>query len=239
MNPTLRWTWLDVRREIRRRILESVYLPGDRLPRDEDLARELGCSRATVQRAMKDLAASGTVERRRKGGTHVRPNPISRATLDIPITRLEVEEKGWAYSHQLIASRMKIPPAGVAARLNLPSGEPLLQVEALHFADHRPYIFEDRWICTKTVPEITDVDLHEISANEWLVRYRPFSRADLRFYALKADQRLRGLLETEPSAALFASERTTFIGEAPITTVTAIAGPGYQVLTRIGSPDGI
>lgn len=66
------------------------YKPGDKLPRDEDIAEELGCARSTVQRAMQDLNDAGIVERKRKSGTQVRPDPVTRATLDIPITRVEV-----------------------------------------------------------------------------------------------------------------------------------------------------
>jgi GntR family histidine utilization transcriptional repressor len=61
--------------------------------RDEDIALELGCARTTVQRAMQDLSMAGLVERKRKGGTHVRTDPVTRATFDIPITRREVEQR--------------------------------------------------------------------------------------------------------------------------------------------------
>ncbi len=235
MNRPVRHSWKDIKRAIHGRILNSVYVPGDRLPRDEDWARELGCSRATVQRAMRDLAVSGTVERRRKGGTFVSVNPVTRATLDIPITRLAVEEKGAIYGYQLVDKTLTVPPANVAARLGLSRARKLLRIEALHFSDHRPYIFENRWVCPDTVPDIAGVDLASQSANEWLVRNKPFSRADLRFYAVTADQRLGHLLDAEPGSALFVIERTTWIGDAPITTVTAVTAPGYQLLTQIES----
>lgn len=90
MTAPVRHSWKDVRARIHARILEGRYAPGDRLPRDEDFAAELGCARATVQRAMRDLSDSGIVERRRKGGTHLRADPVTRAVLDIPITRREV-----------------------------------------------------------------------------------------------------------------------------------------------------
>ena len=45
MNMELRLSWTDVRDEIRTRILSRTYAPGDKLPRDEDIAAELGCAR--------------------------------------------------------------------------------------------------------------------------------------------------------------------------------------------------
>lgn len=214
-------------------ILDTAYVPGDKLPRDEDIAEKLGCARSTVQRAMRDLSDGGIVERRRKGGTHVRADPVTRATLDIPITRLEVEQKGAAYGYQMIRQTMVQSPRSVAARFGLPGPARLLNIQALHLADQRPYIFEDRWVCTDTVPDILDVDLAQQSANEWLVRNKPYSRCDIRFYAIKASAQDARLLETEPGEALFVMERTTFIGTAPITTVRAITAPGYQLRAQI------
>jgi len=82
--------------------LDKTYRPGDRLPRDEDIASKLGCARSTVQRAMRDLSDAGIVERKRKGGTQVRTGPVTRATLDIPVTRTEVEQRGGIYGYQLL-----------------------------------------------------------------------------------------------------------------------------------------
>lgn len=67
MNEVTRLSWTDVRDEIRMRILNRTYAPGDKLPRDEDIALELGCARSTVHRAMQELSQVGLIERKRKG----------------------------------------------------------------------------------------------------------------------------------------------------------------------------
>ena len=229
---TNRLSWKNVRDEIHEAILSGRYGPGDRLPRDADIAEDLNCARSTVQRAMQDLSDSGLVERRRKGGTKVRSEPVTRATLDIPITRREVEQKGGRYGHQLIYSTRTDAPRGVMATFELTKTQPMLRVEALHLSDGRPYILEDRWISLDTVPEITGVDLTTQSANEWLVLNRPYNRCDLRFYAISANSRVADLLQIEAGAALLVMERTTWIDNTPITTVQAITRPGYQLLTQ-------
>ncbi len=94
-------------------------------------------------------------------------------------------------------------------------------------------MLEDRWICTDTVPEILNVDLAAHSANEWLVRNKPYSRCDLRFYAMQADDETARKLDAPIGSALFVMDRTTWIDDAPITTVRAATAPGYQLLTRI------
>lgn len=232
MNRALRLSWTDVRDRIQTRILDRTYAPGDKLPKDEVIAEDFGCARSTVQRAMQDLSQSGLVERRRKGGTTVRADPVTRATVDIPITRREVEERGCKYDYQLIRSEMEIAPKSVLARFGMKVPISLLHIEALHLADNRPYILEDRWVCTTTIPEIMNVDLAQKSANEWLVRNKPFSRCDMSFYATKASIDVAAQLDTELGDALLVIERTTWIGNEPITTVQAVTSPGYQLFTQ-------
>ena len=233
MNIATRKTWKAVRDQIHNRILDSTYSPGDKLPKDQDIALEFGCARTTVQRAMRDLAESGIIQRRRKGGTTVRTDPVTRATLDIPVIRQEVEQKGSVYGYQLVKSELAEAPFAVTANFGLDMPEKMLRIEALHRADRQPYIYEDRWISTDTVPEILNVDLSKISANEWLIQNRPYSRCDIRFFAINANQYQADLLETSLGEALFVIERTTWIGSQPVTTVKAVARPGYQVFTQI------
>ncbi|MGV6849815.1 MAG: GntR family transcriptional regulator [Marinibacterium sp.] len=225
-------TWRDVRAVVHDSILKGRYGPGDRLPRDADIAQELNCARSTVQRAMQDLSDNGLVERRRKGGTRVCVDPVTRATVDIPITRREVEQKGGCYGYQLIRCVEEPAPRSVLGACEFAQSRTMLHVEALHLSDGLPYILEDRWICLETSPEIRSVDLARQSANEWLVVNKPYTRVDLRFYAVSADANAANGLETNVGSALFVMERTTWIDAAPITTVKALTAPGYQLLTR-------
>jgi GntR family transcriptional regulator, histidine utilization repressor len=227
-----RSSWQDIRDTLQGRVLDRTYRPGDKLPRDEDIAEELGCARSTVQRAMQDLADAGVVERKRKGGTHVRPDPVTRAVLDIPITRVEVEAKGAVYGYQLVHQAREMTPLSVAASFGLSAPEEMLHVEALHLADQRAYVFEDRWVNLESCAEIEAVDLTRDSANEWLVRNKPYSRCDVRLYAVNADDRIAERMEAMPGAALLVIERTTWLGDVPITTVRSVTRPNYQLLTQ-------
>lgn len=232
MTQAIKHSWKSVRDTIHAMILDGTYYAGDKLPRDEDIAETLGCARATVGRAMRDLSDSGIIKRRRKGGTHVRPDPVTRTTVDIPITRKEIEQKGSVYGYQLIKQTKAMTPIPVTVSFGLTAPVEMLRIEALHLADQRPYMFEDRWVSLQTAPEILNVDLTQENANEWLVRNNPYTRCDIRFYATKATPYYADILGTEPGEALLVMERTTWIGDAPITTVKAVTTPGYQVLTQ-------
>ena len=64
-------TWQSIRAEALRRIRAGLWPPGARIPDEAELAAEFGCARATVNRALRDLAEAGLLERKRKGGRYL------------------------------------------------------------------------------------------------------------------------------------------------------------------------
>ncbi|MCY0152430.1 GntR family transcriptional regulator [Hoeflea alexandrii] len=52
--------------EVLRRINAREWKPGDFIPNESELSVEFGCARATVNRALRGLAESGLLDRRRK-----------------------------------------------------------------------------------------------------------------------------------------------------------------------------
>ncbi|MCY4302766.1 MAG: GntR family transcriptional regulator [Aestuariivita sp.] len=230
MKTTRKSRWKDIRNQINKRILNQTYRPGDKLPRDEDIANEFDCARSTVQRAMRSLADEGMLQRKRKGGTTVTTDPFTRTTLDIPITRRDIESRGHRYHYHLIHNSQERAPAKIAACFKQTHSEPCLKLESLHLADGRPYVYERRWISLTTVPEIQNVDLSEISANEWLVRNRPFSRCDVQIHASICTEKEAEYMGITANTAVLILERTTWISESPITHVRALHEPGYRLI---------
>ena len=62
-------SWQSVQEEVLARIHSRQWKPGDLIPNEADLAQEFGCARATVNRALQNLADEGLLDRRRKAGT--------------------------------------------------------------------------------------------------------------------------------------------------------------------------
>ena len=225
--------WKAVRAEARRRIDRGIWKQGEKIPNEADLAEEFGCARVTVNRALRDLADQGFLERRRRGGTRVPAAPVLRAVLDIPIIRLEVEAAGAEHGYRLLRWKRRRPSARICAAHGLAVDEEMLRVRALHLADGRPFLHEDRWIVTPSVPGILSADLQSVSANEWLVRNVPLVRSEMEFGAVAASKTEAAALETYSGAPLFLLERATWNTEGLITTVRLTYAPGYRMRTSL------
>ena len=230
--PAIR-SWQAVRDEVHRRIRTRLWRPGDFIPHEADLAREFGCARATVNRALRDLADEGLLDRRRKAGTRVAVNPVRRATLDIPVIRDEIEARGHACRHAILSRETAEPPPGVRARMGGTPGTLFLHIRTLYTADGAPYVFEDRWINPAAVPAVNRESFAEISPNEWLVREVPFEGGDFAFSAITSSATEAAALSCNVGVGLFVLDRVTWSGETAITSVRLVFHPGYRMQTRI------
>ncbi|MFE7408689.1 GntR family transcriptional regulator [Isoptericola sp. NPDC057559] len=63
----------QIRAQVAAAVAVGTLAPGDRLPASRDLARDLGIAVGTVQRAYRELEATGVVASRRRTGTVVAP----------------------------------------------------------------------------------------------------------------------------------------------------------------------
>lgn len=234
MTPAQFNGWQAIHDEVLRRIHAREWPPGHVIPGEVDLAAEFGCARATVNRALRSLAEAGILERRRKAGTRVALHPVSRATVEIPVIRQEIEAQGSRYAYDLLSRETRRPPAWARALLCPATPSNCLHVTALHSADGAPYVFEDRWISLETVPAAAEQDFAALSANEWLVSTAPYTHGDISFTAAAASETEASVMNAEPGNPLFVIERTTWDHERAITTVRLSYAPGYRIRTRIG-----
>jgi len=228
--------WRGVRAEVLRRIEARDYPPGGSIPNEADLAAEFGCARATVNRALRELAYAGRIERRRKAGTRVPIAPVRQAILAIPIIRADIAARGLEPGYRLISAALERPdPATRAILEDQPGAEPaaarLWHVVALHTGDGAPFVLEDRWINPDAVPGLGPESFAAISANEWLVAHAGFSSGRIAFGAVSAPAATARLLGCAPAAPLLRLTRTTRSGPRPVTLVRLSYAPGHEIAT--------
>lgn len=226
-------SWRNVEEIILDRIREKQWSPGDFIPNEAELAVELGVGRTTVNRALRSVAEAGFLNRRRRAGTQVNPEPVQKATINIPIIRREIEEKNLIHSYTLIESKKFLPPLNIKAEMGLKLGQKALHIEAVHYANNRPYVYEDRWINIQEVPKAEKVDFELENANEWLIHNARLTRGDLSFYSMNSNQKIASILGTSAGKALLVTKRITWGGLKAITSVKLVYHFGYEMFTAI------
>lgn len=225
-------TFRAVMAEILTRITAGPWGPGTLLPNEVELAESFGCSRTTMNRALRELADMGLLDRKRKSGTRVRMTPLRAATFQMPMVRSEIEKSGEVYTYQCIAQDAGTAPDWLAQRMGLAPGTQVLHLVCLHFANARAFQLEDRWINLAALPDAKSQDFAAISPSEWLIAAVPYSQVEVSFLAIAADAVIARHLDQNPGEPVLCLERATWWQNAAITLVRLCHPRGYRMTTR-------
>ena len=231
MKAQKRMSFQVVRDEVKRRIESRVWPQGSVLPTETQLAWEFDCARATVNRALRELAEQGFVERKRKSGTRVKMAPSKQARLEIAPTRHTVEAQNAAYRYALVERKVVTSPAWLASQLDVSPESRILYVLCMHYANNHPFQLEERWINIDAVPDVEQADLTDTGPHEWLLKAAPFTEAEVAFFATAADGRLAEFLATTRGIPVMQTERTTRLNGQPVTFARMTHHPGYRIRT--------
>jgi GntR family histidine utilization transcriptional repressor len=230
--PPEKITFREVMAEILHRITEGPWGPGTLLPTEIELAEEFGCSRTTMNRALREVSEMGLLDRKRKAGTRVRMTPIRQARFEMPLVRAEIEKTGASYRYALLTHEVLHAPDWLRARMSLDAGSKVVHLICLHYANDAAFQLEDRWINATALPEALTQDFTEIGPNEWLVATVPFSNVEISFLAVAATDAVVTHLYHAVGDPVFCVERATWWQKAAITLVTLSHQRGYRMTTR-------
>jgi GntR family histidine utilization transcriptional repressor len=232
-----RTSYLDVKAVILGQIRGGELLPGDTVPGEQALAGQFGCARVTVNRALRELAEAGVVERRRRAGTRVLAATPRDAELEVPSVRAEIEATGAEYRYELLSRQIATPPGEVRAALGLGARARALHLRCRHWAGSTVHQFEERWINLEVVPSAREADFAVIGPNDWLIRAMPLSRVEHVFSAASADETEATLLGIACGAAIFVVERRTWIDGRAITRARLVhPGATHRLVARTQPP---
>lgn len=225
----------QIRRAIRDLILNGIWQPGTSVPPEHALMEQLGASRMTVHRALVQLAREGLITRRRRSGTIVASPPTSHAMLDILSIPEEVEKLGQRYDYEVLSREDGRPSAELAVRFGLKRGEKIAHLVALHRADGKPHVLEERVIHLMTVPAAADADFSTIPPGDWLLRNSLWSQAEHAISAVPAEPDDAYCLGIEAGEPCLLIERRTWNQGAPVTAVRLLyPGARHRFVGRFG-----
>lgn len=208
-------TWQAVQEEVLSRIQSNEWPPGQLIPTETVLAAEFGCARATVNRALQDLANCGVLERRRKVGTRVARHPNVQAIRYL--LRREIEGSGKSYGYRIIEFHKGPAQSEVTQAMLLRSDEPLLHTRAAFTADDLPYCCEERWTNGFAAPELTCDAITRVSPCEWLLSHVPVNRANISMgAALSGKGFVAEALSLGSAEPVLVVERLDWLGNVPV-----------------------
>jgi GntR family transcriptional regulator len=144
--------------------LSTEWQTGDRLPSEGDLCAHYGVSRTVVRQALDQLTAEGLIHKVKGRGAFV----VERRLEATFVQRTggfyeEMTRRGHDVSSQVLRQEVIAAPVRVAAQLDLPIGDPVVQLDRLRFVDQQPIQVVRSTLPHRLVPGLATVDLTDRS----------------------------------------------------------------------------
>lgn len=130
--------------------------PGERLPSEPDLAKQLGVSRATLREGMRTFEAQGLIRRRQGVGTFV----VSQArVIETGLEVLESIERlanriGLSVSMGELKIKETLASPEISEKLQVEEGSRLITISRVIYADRRPVAYLVDILLPKIITEI-------------------------------------------------------------------------------------
>lgn len=151
--------YFQVKESILSAIRSGKFLPGDKLPTEEELCKEFGISRPVVRQAYAELTAEHIIERKRGHGSYVKQMDISNMNFH-HLMNFEEEMKilGKKPGTQLIRAEAIPYDKNIYEPLGLEKEEPCFLILRVRYADHLPFSLISNYISLTRFPGLERFD---------------------------------------------------------------------------------
>lgn len=217
----------QVKAFVRSHISSGEWKPGDPVPSEAAFMEQFGISRMTVNRAMRELAAEGLVDRVQGSGTRVAQLHRISSRLTIRDIHEEVAERGHVHTTQVVSVRAEKAPAALARLMGLAAGARVFHTVLVHHENGVPIQHEDRYVNPAAAPHYLKTDFTRTSPTLHLLQHAPLTEAGYTIEAglpSAAQARLLGIKRTEP--CLVMTRRT--VSGANVASVARLVYPGSR-----------
>ncbi len=217
----------------------DTMAPGEPLPPERDLVRELGISRTTLRRATDELVASGSVRRRPGAGVFAIGPKLDTALAAISFTE-DMRARGLRPGSAILAFDRRPAGARIGRRLGVSPAADVVHVTRLRLADDEPMSIETLYIPEATVPGLTADDLENASYYELLrTRYDlTIARGVQTIEPTVTDEEESRELGVPLHSPALLFERTSWCAEGTVVEFvrSIYRGDRYQIRTELSVP---
>lgn len=133
----------------------GVARPGDLLGTEKEIQRRFGVSRATVRKALEELARTGQLVRVTGRGTFVAEQSLDIHTLHLLSFTEEMQQRGVVPDSRVLSFELVAAPGEAVDALGCEKGERLLHIRRLRTGDGTPIVLVDHYLAPGIVLDRT------------------------------------------------------------------------------------
>ncbi|WP_016672114.1 histidine utilization repressor [Yersinia pestis] len=227
-----------VKLAIIRQIRTGTWQPHQRVPSESELVTELGVSRMTINRALRELTNEGFLIRMQSVGTFVAEAKAHSALLEVHNIADEIAARGHRHSSQVLHLEARPASPEEAIALGIQPGQQLFYSQIVHYENDFPVQVENRCVNPSTAPDYMKQDFNQITPYSYLTQAAPLTEGEHIVEAVMPSPIERQLLELSEHEPCLLIRRRTWYGKAIVTAAQLLyPGPRYQLYGRF-TPQG-
>ncbi|NDL62979.1 histidine utilization repressor [Acerihabitans arboris] len=219
-----------VKQAIVQQIRSGAWEPHRRIPSESELVAELGVSRMTINRALRELTGEGYLVRMQGVGTFVAELKPQTAMLEVRNIADEIAARGHRHSSVLLALEARQATGEEALSLGIQPGQQLFHSMIVHYENDIAVQLEDRCVNPLTAPDYLRQDFNRITPYYYLTQAAPLTAGEHRVEAVWASSRERELLQLAENEPCLLIHRRTWFGKLVVTSARLLyPGTRYQL----------
>lgn len=224
--------YLRLRRAIQNTIESGAFPPGQALPSERDLAKDLALSRVTVRKAISGLVEDGLLTQRHGAGTFVAERIVKSFSRLTGFTD-DLRARGLKPRVEFLERGMGEVTPEEAMALNLSPGANVIRLRRLRFAADKPLALELTVVPQSVIENPDSIKLSLYDALEE-IGCRP-TRALQRLRAVALDEVQAGLLDLAVGSPALAIERRAFLDDGRVVEFTSslYRGDAYDFVAEL------
>jgi GntR family transcriptional regulator, histidine utilization repressor len=163
---------------IARQIQDGTWRAGDRLPSENELVQQLGLSRMTINRALRELTEQGRIRRVAGVGSFVAEDKPQSHLVQITSLAHDIRARGHDYACEMITAERVSASLEVAAALGLGTGDSVFHTVCVHKENGVPIQLEDRFVNPALAANYLEQDFALVQPTDYLVRHIVFDEME-------------------------------------------------------------
>lgn len=211
-----------VKQLIMLQISNGSWPPHHRVPSESELVSQLGFSRMTINRALRELTAEGMLVRMQGVGTFVAEPKSQSALFEVHNIADDIASRGHRHTTQVIMVREEAAGYERALALNMQEGQRVFHSVIVHYENDVPVQIEDRFVNPQVAPEYLAQDFSRQTPYVYLSRMAPLTEGEHVVEAILAEPAECELLQIEPNEPCLLIRRRTWSGRTAVTAARLI-----------------
>ncbi|KQV33607.1 MULTISPECIES: histidine utilization repressor [unclassified Rhizobium] len=226
--------YAGVKQVILDRIHSGEWPPKYRVPSENELVLELGVSKMTANRALRELASEGELVRIQGVGSFVAERKGASTLFEVRNIADEIAERGHIHEATVVVLAQITAPPEIADALELDLGAPVFHSLVVHSENGVPVQIEDRHVHPDAAPDYLAQDFMAITPNAYLSAVAPLTGSE---HVVEAalpqawECKLLTIQKTEPCLTI---RRRTWSAHG-IVSIARLVYPGSRYRLESGS----